>query len=207
MQSGAVDAVTRSNSAITAINSNNFLGWPGKPEERKVIFTTIATEYDYTKTMGIRVLEGRDFSKEIKSDTSAVIINKAGLDLMDLEDPIGTQLDLWGSKRTLIGVVDNVLMGSPYRAVKPMFMIIDPDWISVITVRLKSNQDLQASIGTVKQIFDKHNPAYPFDYTFADIEYQKKFTTIDMTRKLASFMKLMHAIIRMKIAIIVNNCT
>ena len=73
LQSGAVEAVTRSNSAITSINSNNFLGWPGKPEELRVIFTTIATEYDYAKTMGIKMLQGRDFSKDFKSDTAAVV--------------------------------------------------------------------------------------------------------------------------------------
>ena len=45
------------------------------------------------------------------------------MDLMQLEDPIGTELELWGGKRTLVGIVDNVLMGSPYQEVKPLFMI------------------------------------------------------------------------------------
>jgi len=195
LQSGAVEAVTRSHSPITHIYSHNFLGWPGKPEALKVIFTTIATEYDYTKTMGIRVLEGRDFSEDFKSDTAAIIINKAALDLMGLEEPIGTELDLWEKKRPLIGIVENVLMGSPFREVKPMFLIIDPDWISVITVRLKSNQDLQTSMGTVKQLFEKHNPAYPFEYTFADVEFQKKFTTISMVQKLANLFSILAIII------------
>ncbi|HZB12001.1 MAG TPA: ABC transporter permease, partial [Chryseolinea sp.] len=62
LASGVVESVTKSNSQITDINSNNFLGWPGKPEELRVIFTTIAAEYDYIKTMGIKLLEGRDFS-------------------------------------------------------------------------------------------------------------------------------------------------
>lgn len=78
LQSGVVGSVTRSNSAITQINSNNFLGGPGKPEEQRVIFATIATEYDYTKTMGIEIIEGRDFSESFKSDTAAILINKAG---------------------------------------------------------------------------------------------------------------------------------
>jgi len=195
LQSGAVESVTRSNSAITHINSNNFVGWPGKPEDLRVIFTTIATEYDYTKTMGIRVLEGRDFSDDFKSDTAAMIINKAALELMNLDDPIGTELDLWGQKRTLIGVVDNVIMGSPYRAVKPMFMIIDRDWISVVTVRLSKSNDLQATLGTVKSIFEKYNSAYPFDYTFTDVEFQKKFTTINMTRQLASIFSILAIVI------------
>ena len=94
LNTGVVEAVTRSNSSITDINSNNFLGWPGKPDDLRVIFTTIATEYDYTKTMGIKLLEGRDFSEEFKSDTSSILINKAAADLMKLKDPIGTEPSL-----------------------------------------------------------------------------------------------------------------
>lgn len=184
LASGQVESVTRSNSQITQINSNNFLSWPGKPEDKKVIFTTITTSYDYAKTMGIDVLMGRDFSKEFASDSSAIIINKSALELMGLEDPIGTNLDLWGDKRRLIGVVDNVLMGSPYEPVKPMFMILD-DWGGYISIKLKQTNNLRETLSGVEQIFNKHNPAYPFEYNFADVEFQRKFTTINLTRKLA----------------------
>ncbi|MBL7848109.1 MAG: ABC transporter permease [Cyclobacteriaceae bacterium] len=186
LNSGVVSSVCKSNSPITEIWSNNFLGWPGKPEEQKVIFTTISTEYDYTKTMGIKILQGRDFSEEHKSDTAAIVVNKAALDVMGLKDPIGQQLDLWGSKRELIGVVDNVLMGSPYQPVKPMFMVLIPEWASAVTIRLDKTNDLQASIKKVEEIFKKYNPAYPFEYDFADVEFAKKFTTINMTSRLAS---------------------
>lgn len=195
LASGVVEAVTKSNSSITDINSNNFLGWPGKPEDLRVIFTTIATEYDYTKTMGIKILEGRDFSEDFKSDTASILINKAALQLMNLKDPIGTELDLWGGKRKLIGVVDDVLMGSPYQAVKPMFVILDPEWIDAVTVRLKKTNDLQASINTVKGIFEKYSPAYPFEYRFADVEFQKKFTTINLTSTLSSLFATLTIII------------
>lgn len=186
LNSGVVSSVCKSNSPITEIWSNNFLGWPGKPEEQKVIFTTISTEYDYTKTMGIKILEGRDFSEEHKSDTAAIIVNKAAMDVMGLKDPIGQQLDLWGSKRELIGIVDNVLMGSPYQPVKPMFMVLIPEWASAVTIRLQKTTDLQGSIKAVEEIFKKYNPAYPFEYKFADVEFAKKFTTINMTSRLAS---------------------
>jgi ABC-type antimicrobial peptide transport system permease subunit len=186
LRSGVVEAVTRSNSPITEIWSNNFIGWPGKPEELKVIFSTISAEYDYTKTMGIKVLMGRDFSEDFKSDSNAVIINKAGLDLMGLKDPIGTKLDLWGSEVELIGVVENSLMGSPFRAVSPMFMICNPEWISAVTIRLSKTNDLPGSISKVEEIFKQFNPAYPFEYKFADVEFKKKFTTIDLIGKLAN---------------------
>lgn len=186
LNTGVVEAVTKSNSQITDINSNNFLGWPGKPEDLRVIFTTIATEYDYTKTMGIKLIEGRDFSEEFKSDTASILINKAALALMNLKDPIGTELDLWGGKRKLIGIMDDVLMGSPYQPVKPLFAILDPEWIDAVSIRLKRTNDIQASVEAVKKVFEKYAPAYPFEYRFADVEFQKKFTNINLQSTLAS---------------------
>jgi len=184
LRSGAVESMTRSNSSVTSVNSNNFLGWPGKPDDLQVIFSTITVEYDYARTMGVEMLEGRDFSEEFKSDTSAIVVNKAALELMGLENPIGTQLDLWGGKRTLIGVTENVLMESLYRDVKPLFMILD-DWGGVITMRLNRNQDVQESLDAVEKVYTQFNPAYPFDYSFVDEEYEQKFTYIKLTHRLA----------------------
>ena len=194
LQSGIVDGVTISNSPITQINSNNFLGWPGKPEEQKVIFTTITTEYDYAHTMGIEILQGRDFSPDFPSDSSAILINLAALELMNLEDPIGTELDLWGQKRTLVGVLDNVLMGSPYQEVKPLFAIID-DWGGYVTIRLRETQDINASLNQVKGFFEKYNAAYPFEYNFADLEFDKKFKSINMTSNLSNIFATLAIII------------
>jgi len=195
LQTGVVKAVTKSNSPITDIWSNNFLGWPGKPETQKVIFTTIATEYDYTKTMGIKVLEGRDFSEDFKSDTLGIMVNKAAMDLMQLKNPIGEKLDLWGRKRELIGIVDNVLMGSPFQPVKPMFIVLDPDWTGAVTIRLEKTKDLTASLKKVGDVFRKYSPAYPFEYEFADVEFAKKFSDINMTSRLASLFAVLAIII------------
>jgi ABC-type antimicrobial peptide transport system permease subunit len=184
LQSGLVEAITISNSPITSINSNNFLGWPGKPDDTRVLFTTITCNYDYTKTMGINVLEGRDFSEDFVSDSTAIIVNKAAMDIMQLENPIGTELELWDKKRTLIGIVDDVIMGSPYQEVRPMFMIMD-DWDGIMTIRIRKTNDLQASLKSIEAIFNKYNTAYPFQYVFADVEFQKKFSTINMTSKLS----------------------
>jgi len=192
--SGAVESLVRANSAITNINSNNFVGWPGKPEELKVIFTTIVTDYDWAKTMGVKMLEGRDFSEDFKSDSLAIIVNKAAIKIMGLKDPIGTELDLWGKKRKLIGVCDDVLMGSPYEQVKPMFAVLD-DWWGSITIRLKKTNDLQTSLKAVEGIFKKYGPAYPFEYTFVDVEFQKKFTTINLTSSLASLFTILAVVI------------
>jgi putative ABC transport system permease protein len=194
LASNVVESMVRANSAITDINSNNFVGWPGKPEELKVIFTTIVTDYDWAKTMGVKMIEGRDFSEDFKSDSMAIVVNKAAIKIMGLKDPIGTELDLWGKKRKLIGIYDDVLMGSPYDEVKPMFAVLD-DWWGSITIRLKKTDDLQASIKSVETIFKKYGPNYPFDYTFVDVEFQKKFTTINLTSSIASLFAVLAIVI------------
>jgi putative ABC transport system permease protein len=194
LASGAVESAVRANSAITDINSNNFVGWPGKPDDLRVIFTTIVTDYDWTKTMGIKMIEGRDFSEDFKSDSMAIIVNKAAIKVMGLKDPIGTELDLWGKKRKLIGVCDDVLMGSPYEEVKPMFAVLD-DWWGSITIRLKETNDLPGALKTVENVFKKYGPEYPFEYTFVDVEFQKKFTTINMTSRLASLFAILAIVI------------
>lgn len=194
LASGAVESVTRANSAITDINSNNFVGWPGKPPELKVIFSTIVTDYDWAKTMGVKMIEGRDFSEDFKSDSLAICVNKAAIKIMGLKDPIGTELDLWGKKRKLIGVYDDVLMGSPYEEVKPMFAVLD-DWWGSFSIRLKKGQELQASLKVVEDVFKKYGPEYPFEYTFVGVEFQKKFTTINLTSRLASIFAVLAIII------------
>ena len=190
LRTNTIIEMTRSNSDVTSINSNNFLGWPGKPESQRVIFATIAASYGYAETVGAEMLLGRDFSREFATDSSAIIINKAALELMDLEDPIGTQLDLWGDKRTLVGVIDNILMGSPYAPVRPMFMILD-DWGGAVTVRLRPTPDMQETMAEVQAVFEKHNPAYPFDFHFVDEDFAKKYTTIELTRKLSTIFALL----------------
>jgi ABC-type antimicrobial peptide transport system permease subunit len=122
-------------------------------------------------------------------------VNKAALDLMQLEDPIGTQLDFWGSKRTLVGVVDDVLMGSATQKVGPMMIVFIPDWISAVTVRLERNKDLNESLATVERVFNKYNPAYPFEYTFVDVEFAKKFRMITLISTLATIFAVLAIVI------------
>jgi len=196
LQSGVVTSVTRSNFPITSPNSWSFLGWPGQSADQKLIFCDLATEYDFSKTMGIKVLMGRDFSEDFPSDTASIMINRAALDAMGLKDPIGQELDLGQRrKRKLIGVIENTVMGSAYETVGPMFVEFIPTWFNVITVRLDKTKDLEASLKSVETVFKNYSPAYPFEFKFVDAEFQKKFTDITLTGKLANLFALLAVIV------------
>ncbi len=182
---GAVSSITKSNSPITEVYSNNFVDWDGKPKDQKVMFITIATEFDYAKTMDIKVLEGRDFATE--ADSTSVLINKAALELMGFKNPIGEKVTYWGDKTaTIIGVIDNVVMGSPFRKPSPLFVNYNPTWASAVTIRLEKTKDLPGALKKIEKVFNKLNPAYPFDYTFVDAQFAKKYATINLTSTLAN---------------------
>lgn len=185
VQTGAVKSVCKSNSPITSIFSNNEVKWVGMPDQR-VGFSTIATEYDYTETMGIKMIEGRDFSRDFKSDSSAVIVNQAAVDFMGMKDPIGQKITYNNQELTIIGVIPDIVMASPYQPVEPMTLIFSPYWSSTITVRLNQTADVKGAIEKVEQVFKKHNPNYPFEYRFVNADFDKKFASINLISRLAA---------------------
>lgn len=182
---GVVESIAKSNSPITAIFSSNEVSWPGMPDER-VAFTTIATEYDYLKTMGIQLLEGRDFSPEFKSDSAAVILNEAAVEVLGFENPLGQHFTYNSQNVEIIGVVPNVIMGSPYAPVDACGIVFDPTWASTVTIRLTPTNDLERSLAAIEGVFKEHNPSYPFEYRFTYDDFERKFTDINLVSRLAT---------------------
>ncbi len=90
----------------------------------------------------------------------------------------------YGQSYTVIGVTDNVVMGSPYQAVDPMFVFYNPQNSNSISIRLNNATHLQKSLQAIETIFKKYNPAYPFEYQFADQEFGKKFLTEDLISRI-----------------------
>jgi putative ABC transport system permease protein len=180
LATGVVSSICKSNSPPTQWWSSNG-GWEWKgssPEDGSVHFTTIATNFDYIKTMGIKLKEGRDFSRDFTTDSTGVILNEAAVKRMGLKHPVGEILKWAGKDRTVVGVIpDIVVEWSPYRAVAPMTILFEKNrnWVSFICVRINPNVASSVAIEKIAPIFDKYNPGFPFDYKFSDTEYAKKF--------------------------------
>jgi ABC-type antimicrobial peptide transport system permease subunit len=183
---GIAHSVTCSSSPITEIYGNNTLGWPGKPDDQQILFSRVVTGYDYSKTIGIKMIEGRDFSEEFKSDSSAILINKAGIDAIGIKNPIGMKIELWSRQWTVVGVIDDVIMASPFREVQPGFFLLNPGWAEVITIRLEKTADMNETVKKMEGVFKKFNPSYPFEFQFVDEQFAKKFSSINLIGTLAS---------------------
>ncbi|MBD2701598.1 ABC transporter permease [Spirosoma sp. BT702] len=178
LATGVVVSVCKTNAPPTQWwSSNSGWKWRGaSPEEESVIFTTIATGYDYTKTMGIKMKEGRDFSKDFTTDHTGVLLNEAAVKRMGLKHPVGEILRWANRDWTVVGVIhDIVIEWSAYRDVAPMTILFDENWVNLINVRINPAVSPSVAIEKMAPIFTKYNPTYPFDYKFADTEYAKKF--------------------------------
>jgi ABC-type antimicrobial peptide transport system permease subunit len=176
LKSGIVAAVTRTSSPITDVWwKSPSPDYEGKPADVNIIFSGLVTDVDFTKTMGIKILQGKDFAGT-PSDSASMLLNKAAVEAMGVKNPIGMQMR-YGKNFTVIGVTDNVVMESPFKPVDPMMVLHSNDNSSVVTLRLKDGILPQKGLQTIEGVFKKFNPAFPFEYKFADAEFGKKFIT------------------------------
>lgn len=182
---GAVKSICKSNSPVTSIFSNQDVKWQGMPGDTRVAFSTIATEYDYTETMGVKMIMGRDFSRDFPSDSSGVVINQAALKMIGFEEPLGQKLEWGGDQFEIVGVMQDMVMADAMAVVQPLMMYLIPDWSSTITIRLNKTEDINAAIAQVESVFKKHNPNYPFEYKFTDEIFNRKFANINLISRLA----------------------
>ena len=186
LKTGMIGAVTRTGSPITQIQwRSGPPDWDGKPADASLIISCMSTDVDFTKTMGIKMLEGKDFSG-LPIDSSSVILNKAAVVAMNLKNPLGMELRYNNQKYHVIGISDNVVMSSPFEPVDPMMIFFNANYSSAVSVRLKQGVPPQKALGSLEAIYKKYNPAFPFEYGFVDQEFGKKFLTEELISKITN---------------------
>lgn len=167
-------------------NNTSSVDWPGKDPETSILFEIIPTSLDFVETIGAEVLAGRDFSAAFPADTANYIINETAARLMGLADPVGQPISLWGDEGgKVVGMVKDFQVSSMRDKQAPVIMILVPEWMNLVYVRLSANNELTETLAGVEGIFKKHNPNYPFEYRFTDEAYEALHRTEMLTGDLA----------------------
>jgi len=187
IQSGGVEDMAESLSPTTEIWSNQIgFSWKGKDSKSDPLFCIEAVTHDFGPTVGWKIKEGRDFSRSFPSDTGMLILNEAAVKLTGFKNPVG-EIIHWNDKdRKVVGVVNDMIMQSPYIPVQPTIYFLEYGWSNVITMRLKSNLTAKEAITRIEPVFKKHNPSSPFEYEFIDEEYAEKFADEEKIGNLAT---------------------
>ncbi len=189
---GAITAISQSSGPITGIWSNNGgFEWPGKDPNLDGGFATVWVTHDFGKTIDWQIKEGRDFSKDFATDSTAIIVNEAAVEFMNLENPVGTPVKRDNGEGIdnyrIIGVVKNMIMESPYEPIRQMVYFLSYDRASWINLRLHPEQSARKSLASIEEVFTKIIPSAPFEYEFVDENFADKFESEERIGKLAGF--------------------
>jgi ABC-type antimicrobial peptide transport system permease subunit len=114
--------------------------------------------------------------------------------MMGLKNPLGSKITInsvasySGHPAKIIGITENILIGSPYESSRPMFIRLETDWINedeqFVAVRLPASSNLTTQLKRTEAVFKKLNPSYPFQFTFADDDFNSKFYSLNLIQKL-----------------------
>lgn len=188
LNTGVVENMAESSSPVTGVWSGNIgFSWEGMDPNAQPLFGTIACTPDFGKTVGFQFKEGRDFSRDFKTDSSAIILNESAAKMVASKGVVGKLITWNNRKYHVVGIIEDMVMESPYEPMIPTVFIMDSNWANVITVKLKPSISTSEALSKVETVFKKHNPGSPFDYKFVDLEFGRKFATEERIGKLASF--------------------
>src|SRR6187399_270180 len=191
-------ATSVASSPVTAVWSNNGgFDWRNKDANKVDGFSTIWITHDYGKTIGWQLKEGRDYSPALTADsvssnsdrnlTYNIIINEAAAKYMDFKNPLGETMRWDGTPFTIVGVVKDMVMESPFNPVKQAIYLVNySEANAYMNIRINPKISISDALVKTETIFKKLVPSVPFDYQFADTEYGLKFAAEERIGKLAS---------------------
>jgi ABC-type antimicrobial peptide transport system permease subunit len=191
-KSGAVASIAEAGSPTTGTwSSTSGISWKGKDPNQSIDFSTVGVSYDYGKTIGWQIKEGRDFSKDFATDTSSVILNEAAASFMELKDPVGEIITWWGQPLTVVGVIHNMVMNSPYDEPRPIIFNLSTDEQNITIAKINPSSNAKDALAKIETVYKKFEKDQLFSFQFADDEYAKKFRSEERVGKLAGFFTIL----------------
>ncbi|HEX7494081.1 MAG TPA: ABC transporter permease, partial [Bacteroidales bacterium] len=176
-----IQGVTASMWNPTSMGSNSDgASWDGKDPEKQVLIGTNGIDYDYLKTLNMKLVSGRDFSKDFKGDIAHdtvgnFLVNEEVVKLMGIGDPVGKNFRFMGLNGTIVGVLKNFHFKGADQAIEPMAFALAPiNYLRCILVRLTPG-NIPESLKALEKSWKSVVPEYPLDYTFVDQDYDRLF--------------------------------
>lgn len=181
LQTGVVEDMATSNYSVTStLGWNGGFSWDGKAEDFNPAFNTILVSTDYGNTLNWEFVDGRDFSKDIKSDMAGVIINESAAKIIGIENPVGIKIDfsedwLGYNSFTVLGVVKDMVKGSPFQKTFPSMIFPSDRDLSWLFIKIKPDIALRDALPKIESAFESVISTEPFDFKFVDETYNRKF--------------------------------
>jgi ABC-type antimicrobial peptide transport system permease subunit len=174
-------AVASQKPSFTSWSSSGF-NWEGKDPALKVDVTYMGADNGYVDTMGMTVVQGRNFSKEFPADKNeSFLINEELGRLMGNERLIGKSFSFWDQKGKIVGVIKDFHFQPLRRKIEPLVIRwAEAEWSNFLFLRI-APQGIAGTIKTVQGTWKKILPDFPFSYQFLDDDFAKMYKSEERT--------------------------
>jgi len=181
------------------MNHNGFLPEDTKTNE-PLLFATYAVDQDYLTTMGIGLKEGRFFSRDFPSDSTAIVINESAVKYLGYQNAVGKRLINPGEEKdriayTIIGVIKDYNFESLHKPVNPVVLFMNRDYYDgFIAVRMGDGQH-QNTLQQITTSWKKFSSEAPIQYFYFGREFDKLYKSEIQTKKILSVFSVLAILI------------
>ncbi|MDN5286200.1 MAG: FtsX-like permease family protein [Mucilaginibacter sp.] len=176
---GVVNATLTSYLPVGGWRSAGSISADQKDEQSTTQFWKV--DEDYLNTMDMKLKEGRSFSAQLKTDSTAIVINETAAKMLGYtNDPInkplysGTGND--AKKYTIIGVVKDFNFSSLRDNITPLVMVIGDSWVARLSVRVNTH-DLRTTLAQIEDKWKTVAPNEHIEYSFMDEDFNALYRT------------------------------
>ncbi|AYB29705.1 ABC transporter permease [Chryseolinea soli] len=185
---GVVNASSMGGNFLGNNGGGGGIDWEGKQPGQGIEFDAVYADYGLIELMDLKMKEGRAFSRQSGSDKDNVIFNETAIAAMNLKDPVGKTVVMWGKKKQIIGIVKDFHYESLYEKVKPFFfrMAEEEGDNQEVLVKIKAGTE-PVTLEKIRQYYQSFNEGLPFTYRFMDDDYQKLYASEERVARLSRY--------------------
>jgi putative ABC transport system permease protein len=165
-----VVSFARADGILGSTNSVN--GVSSQAMGSRITLNFIRIDYDFIPTLEIELTEGRNFSADFISDSTAIILNEEAVRQLGLREPVIGQKIAWDDEAgkthdvTIVGITRDFHFNDLRKSISPFGFILEVNNGSNFFIR--TNGDLKTTLEGIAGVWNLYNPGKPFDYTFQD---------------------------------------
>ena len=145
-------------------------------DERGINFAVV--DHDFVETLGIRMVEGRDFSRDFIGDTlTGVVVNEAMAARLNWEEPLGKRVQLGDGAQIMgqvIGVMKDYHQTGMYNEVESLMLVYRLD-SPILYIKMARGEE-EASLAYIQEKWEEVFPGRPFDYSFLEDDFMEQFS-------------------------------
>ena len=143
----------------------------------KRYFQELPADPDFIKTMGLKLIQGRNFSWDMPTDPyQTLIISETAVKAFGLDSTnvIGTEIFMYDRVAKVVGVVKDFYFQSFHHQLDPFMLFYHPGSIGTVNIKISGN-NIPGTIKYINDVWNEFSPEIPFEYHFLDKTYEELY--------------------------------